>query len=121
MQDVDNTQDVIDSRDVIERIEELKELRDDVTADADDLAELRALEALSEECEGYAPDWTHGETLIRRSYWPAYVRELADDIGETAPDTWPGRCIDWDQAAEELEADYMAVDFDGVEYLMRAG
>ena len=28
-------------------------------------------------------------------------------------------CIDWDQAADELENDYSSFDFDGEEYLMR--
>jgi hypothetical protein len=45
--------DVIDSRDVIERIDELKEGRDAHVLNADEQAELKALEALAEECDGY--------------------------------------------------------------------
>ena len=33
---------------------------------------------------------------------------------------WPYSCIDWEQAAEELQQDYMSVEFDGVTYWMRA-
>lgn len=80
----------------------------------DDLFEL------AEEAEGYG-DWTYGETLIRRGYWLDYVQQFADDIGAVSrDDKWPNNHIDWQAAADELEHDYMSVDFAGEEYLMRA-
>lgn len=138
-----NMDDVIDSRDVIERIEELQGERDafvdevgadsernDVqTADArltwaeqnpDEAAELAALEALAEEASAYAADWQHGETLIRDSYFKEYAQELAEDIGAiNANASWPNNCIDWDQAARELQMDYTSVNFDNVIYWVR--
>ena len=33
---------------------------------------------------------------------------------------WPFNCIDWEKAAEELQQDYMSIDFDGVTYWMRS-
>jgi len=170
--EVSNMQDVIDSRDVIARIEELQGFRDDAKTTAeekqariaeldaqaertepeqdevDDLrdwitentstdkegnavfysvdfseeeaAELAALESLQEEASGSA-DWTYGETLIRDSYFQTYAQELAEDCGMLKDaDSWPGRCIDWEMAARELQQDYMQVDFDGVEYWIRA-
>jgi hypothetical protein len=33
---------------------------------------------------------------------------------------WPFTCIDWEQAASELQMDYSAVDFDGVIYWIRS-
>lgn len=153
-----NHDDVIDSRDVIARIDELTDERqtlldaveeaeetladaDDTTADfvkeeaedqlaedraalaewdTDNAEELKALTDLAEEAE-YSPGWKYGETLIRRSYFETYAQELAEDCGmlENA-NSWPLTCIDWEQAARELEQDYMSVDFDGVEYLLRA-
>ena len=87
---------------------------------SDEAEELRALKALAEQCEGYG-DWEYGEALIARSYFQTYAQELAADIGAIDPSaSWPLNCIDWEQAAKELEADYMAVDFDGEEFLMRA-
>lgn len=128
---ISNSDRVIDSRDyVIARIEELRGERDDYTLWADpetkesdtpesraawaeenpdDADELAALEALAE------------ETLIHEDDWLDYVRELAEDIGAIdRKATWPLNHIDWAAAAEELKADYMTVDFDGVTYYMRA-
>lgn len=134
-----NTDDIIDSRDIIARIEELEAERDAYDdADAgpnetpsqavtpwseacpDDAKELRILTALAEEASG-SPDWEYGETLIRNSYFKDYAEDLARDCG-MIPDNlrWPCNCIDWDAAADELRHDYFAVDFDGVEYLIRA-
>ncbi len=150
-----NNDDIIDSRDVIARIEELQELKDaydeaqaavaalddredEVTDEEreeaqdaldaaavyweedDEQAEYKALTELAEEAEGYAADWHHGETLIRETYFKTYAQQLAEDTGAIKDDSsWPNRCIDWEQAADELEQDYTHVDFDGVTYLIR--
>lgn len=127
---ISNYDDVIDSRDVIARIEHLQQLRqpgpvdlgdDDNGADQDDLfEELAQLEKLAEQCDGYADDWQYGVTLIRDSYFETYAQELAEDIGAINADaTWPNNCIDWEQAARELQMDYTSVDFDGVAYWVR--
>lgn len=139
---ISNSDRVIDSRDVIARIEELRQERDGYGIDSstdglyecdtpasraawaeenpDDADELAALEALADEAEGYG-DWTHGEGLIHEDHWLDYVRELAEDIGALPHNSsWPLNYIDWKVAAEELEADYVTVEFDGVTYYMRA-
>ena len=119
-----NSDDVIDSRDVIERIEELEGyegLQDkiDNLIEDDDAKELVALRQLQEEAEGYAPDWKHGATLIRRSHWPEYAEEMCKDIGDLPRDLPGYLVIDWAKTADNLEVDYTTVDFDGVEYLIR--
>lgn len=93
----------------------------------EDAAEHAALLKLAEEAAQYAPDWEHGETLIRDSYFKEYAQELAEDCAPfprnspegKALEMWPYRCTDWDQAARELQMDYTAVDFDGVTYWIR--
>lgn len=115
--DISNSDDIIDSRDVIARIEQLEEME---TRDEEEQAELEVLKALAEEGAG-SPDWDYGETLIRESYFQEYAQQLAEDIGAIDPKAnWPLNCIDWEQAAKELRHDYMTVDFNGVEYLIRA-
>ena len=119
-----NQDDVIDSRDVIERIEELEsELETGMESGEsmpDEVEELAALKALAEEAED-SPDWKYGETLIRDSYFKDYAQELAEDCCEMPKsDQWPQRCIDWDQAARELQMDYSCVAFDGVDYWIRS-
>jgi hypothetical protein len=144
-----NSDDVIDSRDIIARIEELEGMTDTcptcegrgtlvaesdnedacktcngegtvAALDEDEEHELKALKQLADEASDYAADWTHGETLIRDSYFQRYAEELADDIGAIDSDAkWPLSCIDWEQAARELQMDYTSVDFDGVTYWIR--
>lgn len=110
---INNSQDLIDSRDVIARIKELEETenRDDEEND-----ELAALKALADEGENVA-DWIPGATLIRKSHFEDYAREFAEDIGAIGRDAgWPTDHIDWPAAADALKMDYTIVDFDGVEY-----
>jgi len=115
---IDNSADVIDSRDIIARIEDLES--DEESLDEDDKQELKNLKALADEAST-SPDWKYGETLIRDSYFVEYAQELAGDIGAIDKNnSWPSRCIDWEQAAEELKVDYFSVDFDGVDYWIRA-
>ena len=113
---IDNTQDLIDSRDIIDRLRQL----DAESEDQDEREEYAMLSELAEECEGYAPDWKYGETLIRGTYWVRYVRELLDECG-TVPSDLPDFVeIDWIATANNVAADYTTVDFDGVEYYIRA-
>ena len=125
MAEITNYDDVIDSRDVIARIEALQEMADieDQGGEClpDDLREeLANLKKLAEEASTYAPDWEYGEALIRDSYFEAYAQQLAEDCGLINPDAkWPNTCIDWEQAARELQIDYTAVDFAGVTYWIR--
>jgi hypothetical protein len=119
---VNNYEDVIDSRDIIDRIAELEEeieLADDTDDMDDEREELETLKNLAEQCEGYG-DWEYGEGLIRRSYWEEYVEELLKDCGDLPQDIPWYIAIDWETTARNIEADYMPVDFDGVEYLMRS-
>ena len=138
--EISNSDDVIDSRDVIARVAELESERADLESEAQDDTnvvrdeaiealkqwddenggELKALQSLAEEAGGSA-DWTYGETLIRESYFKDYAQELAEDIGAIdAKATWPNTCIDWQQAARELKMDYTTVSYDGVDYLIRS-
>jgi hypothetical protein len=111
-------EDLIDSREVIARIEYLAD--DDYERDEDEDAELAALRALADEAAGYAADWQYGETLIRDSYFKQYAEQLAEELDLIPQDAkWPATCIDWDQAARELQMDYTSVSFDGIDYWIR--
>ena len=116
---ISNTDDVIDSRDVIERIEEL-EAELPVLSDVE-RTELASLRELAREGEDFLPDWQYGAALIRDSYFTEYAQDLAEDIGAIPADaSWPVYCIDWERAARELRYDYTAIDFDGVTYWARS-
>lgn len=110
----------IDSRDVIDRIEELEALAAEGALEPGEGEELAILQAFAEEaCE--VPDWAYGEIFVRESYFVTYAQELADDMGLFPLDyQWPLSCIDWDQAARELQVDYTEYEIDGVTYWARA-
>jgi hypothetical protein len=137
--EVSNSDNVIDSRDVIARLDELESERDSAALDEDAYREMNggANVFTAENGDEFKPDdWDdereaeyqslkalarHGETLIRGTYFTEYAEDLADDIGAIDRKAgWPCNCIDWEKAADELKADYMSVEFDGETYWMRA-
>jgi hypothetical protein len=137
--EISNTEDVIDSRDIEERINWLIENRDEFQAentlldypgfesgdeskwaewDSEYGQELRNLETLRDDCD--TSEWKDGVQLIRDTYFEDYAQELAEDIGAiNRNSTWPNNCIDWEEAASQLQQDYSSVQFDGVDYWFR--
>lgn len=147
---ISNTDSVIDSRDIIERIEFLEqELEDELDLvredhprmkeenlqklldkaekeylESSDGEELKSLRKVADQCDGYG-DWEYGEPLIHDSYWQDYIKELIEDCYMTAEmrkmmSSWPWRHLDLEAAAEEAKDDYMEVDFGGEVYWMRS-
>ena len=133
--EISNSDDVIDSRDVIARIEQLEVLRqpgpvdtgnpDDEDRSQDDLfAELARLEAFMSEMEGRGGDeqWRgawYPVTIIRDSYFVDYCQELCADIGDIPRDMPAYLVIDWEATARNIQQDYTSVEFDGVTYWVR--
>lgn len=117
--------DIIDSRDIMERVAELTELRaeatDDAPMDDDDLMELAKLESLVDEAANCAGDWPDGAALIAEHHFEEYAQELAEDIGAVPKDlSWPACHIDWTAAAEALKMDYSSVTYGTTEYWVRS-
>lgn len=144
--EISNDQNILDSRDVIERLDELQSKFDAIEEakanlnaaepgnteeaqaeldaasedfDEDERAEYHALKALADEAEGYADDWRHGATLIRETYFTDYCKELCRDIGDLPKDVPRYIEIDWDATANNLRVDYTEVEFNGETYLIR--
>ena len=126
---VDLSADIIDVRDILYRVGNLEAsidyCREFSEIDQDESDELDMLRSLLGELAGNGGDEQfEGEwypvTLIRDSYFKRYAQELADDIGAVPSDyTWPTSCIDWDQAARELQMDYTPVETSGATYWYR--
>jgi len=132
--ELDNTQDILDVRDIIERVEHLRELRqpgpvdlgeDDNDQDQDVLfAELATLESLLSELKGYGGDhdWEgdwYPVTLVRDSYFVEYAQELVEECFEMPKDLPSFIEIDWKATARNIRVDYGSVEFDGVTYWYR--
>lgn len=106
--EIDPSDDIIDSRDVIEQMAD------------EDHPWHDELVALNEEAADYAEDWEYGVAMIRDSYFVTYAQEFAEDIGAIPRDLeWPMYCIDWEWAARELQHDYSLVKFADTEYWVR--
>lgn len=123
---VDLGADVIDVRDIIGRVEALRNERDfeEELAD-DDAAELAMLEGILSELAGcggdeeFDGDW-YPVTLVCDEYFQEYAQELAEDCGMVDTSArWPMNCIDWEQAARELQMDYSSIEIRGFTYWYR--
>ena len=115
MREINNAEDMLDSRDIVEYYESII---DDMDADDE---EIFALGELIEQGQTLI-DWDNGVTLIRDNYFVEYAKQYADDVGAvdfSATAAWPFDHIDWESAADDLQFDYTALDFDGVTYWAR--
>ena len=113
---ITNLNDIIDSRDVLDRITELQAM----DMDTEEEEELESLLDLKGELEDYSLTPADGIMLIRYTYFTEYAQELAEDVGAiSSTPQWPLSHIDWDAAAEELQGDYVSVEFRGIEYFCR--
>lgn len=123
LESITNSQDLIDIRDVIDRLEYLESETDRDECDTEELSQLKAL---IEECRGNGGDHEYDGswfpvTLIRDSYFDeSFAEEEAESCGLIVKDAyWPNNCIDWTTAYEQLQQDYTTVEFDGVTYWVR--
>jgi len=138
---ITNTDKIIDSRDIIERLADIREslesssgkdcgdfgseqgwieyMEADQNVDENELKEFKALLNLQDQCECYS-DWQYGETLIHADHWLDYVEDLLIDCGDLPRDIPHYIAIDWEKTADYIESDYTRVDFNGEEYLIRS-
>lgn len=114
---IKNTDNVIDSRDIIERIEELLSIDINDEDFKSSMEEYDALISLQEQCENYVDDWEYGVTLIHEDHFEQYMDEMIEDCYELPKDlpSWVKITYDYDA----LKRDYIEVDFDGVTYFIR--
>lgn len=130
---------IIDTRDLDKRLDELvakrdaiNELREELEGlEGDELEQAKAkledaeadfdqdeLKEL-EELESEIPEWCHGNTLIHESYWVDYVKQLLEDVGDLPKDLPSYVVIDWDATADNIKADYSECEYQGTTYLYR--
>lgn len=136
-----NTHDVLDAADLLRRLEELRDERSALQGEIDEAHEEdppNTSDAVVERAQEALADWdmdngdelnaleaieneiSDGDTLIRESHFEAYAREQASEAKGLDLHVWPLTCIDWKQAAEELQTDYHSVEFDGVTYWVQS-
>ena len=124
---ISNYDNVLDSRAIIERIQELEsEFADfldatdgDDTESFPDIEELKTLRTLANDAIQYSSDWEFGEILIRYSYWENYIQEMLEDCGDIPADLPWYIAIDWETTADNISQDYSIVEFNGIDYYIR--
>lgn len=124
---------IIDSREIIERIEELESTQADLVErlsngeisesdmkafDDEEGKELDMLREFAEECEQYSADWEYGETLIREDYFEQYMDEMIEDCYELPKNLPYWMTITYDYDA--LQQDYAEVKLDDEKYFIRS-
>ena len=145
---LDLSADIIDTLDIIARIEELEDQTAGIRSGSplspteflkayrsfhypregysdSLLAELATLTAIMDDLKGcggdeqWRGDW-YPLTLVRDSYFRAYAQDLAYDCDLVDQTaSWPMNCIDWDKAARELKYDYTSTEIYGITYWYR--
>lgn len=135
-----NGDDTIDSRELAELLAEMasdrNDLEDAVNDAEDDEAKAEAEQALAEwddehgeqyealkdfcdSAEQYCADWVHGVQLIEDSHWTEYAEQLTEDLGAIPRGLPEWVVVDWEATAENLKADYTAVEWGGYTYWVR--
>lgn len=111
--------DVLDSRDIEERISDLKAMIETDPHDEDAREELEGWLELKGQLD-HSPNWEHGMQVIHDNYFEDFAQQLAEDIGAIDREAgWPACHIDWEAAAESLRMDYTHAKVRGHEYWAR--
>lgn len=119
LREISNRDDLVDSRDVLARVEELESDRIGW-----ELMELRDLVAQLRTVGGDRPE--DGQTLIRENHLADYVKELYMEctdqdllrqVQEQLEGPW--KHVDWAAVAEDERSDYTEVTWAGVTYYVR--
>lgn len=119
--------DIMDSRNLQERIDELEKTgvirlgeipQNEEPEDREESGELENLLNLKEETE--SSGWEYGIFFIAENDFEEYAQEFAEGIGAISSDAqWPLSHIDWEAAANDLRSDYSEVEYNGTTYLYR--
>ena len=123
---ISNQDDIIDSRDIIAELKDLKQELEDWIEDGGSEEDFDALEDLEELREWNSwgddiDDWDYGTTLIKDEYFKEYAEQLVKDIGDLPSDLpwYIESNIDWDGIADDIKADYTEIDLSGETYWVR--
>ena len=138
-------QDCIDTRDLIEKRDELKqqildsfletfEHYEDQTDDFEDILfeeeeiqswkedwedELKEIEEIDSIEDELGSEFDYGVTLVHEDYWEEYVEELLIEIGYLPIDFPSWIEIDWEATANNVKQDYTEVEYQGETYYGR--
>ncbi len=115
--------DILDSRDLEERIVELKKNNDLTDQEKEELGQLTAIK---KDVEDYCDEWEDGITFVSQYYWQEYCEDFAyqcgymDDFKSNNSHNPLTYCVDWEKWASEMKYDYTSTQINNVDYYFRA-
>jgi hypothetical protein len=119
MQEITNTENFINTSDLMKRITELAAKAERDEYEDEELTALRKLRNQLESMLGNGYAERNNKVIVRETYFEEYAREEAYDMGGGA---WEGSVdshVDWEGYANAVRQDWSDVDFDGTTYLVR--
>ena len=140
--EIDYSDDVLNSKDLCNRLEYLESIKDtrldwmDAKREAMSDAEIEELEnnepeeftdAMKgeleslEEAKNYISDWRNGTALINMDHWVKYCEGFIEEIGDVPQDLpqYIRNNIDWKGVADDLSNDYSTIDIMGNTFYYR--
>jgi hypothetical protein len=130
--EINNAQDVLNSRDIFKRIEELEDIRDSLLEnnvlaeweESDEYIEFTQLTDFIKGFRGYGGEvewrgYWYPTTLINDIYFVDYINQFLEDCGDIPQDFPAWIVIDWEKTAENIKQNYVSSEFDGVTYWAR--
>jgi hypothetical protein len=119
MDEITNSERTIDARDIPERITELARMTSRQDWEEDELIHLRDLH---DQLTGIFSE-NHlrqsNPTLVREDHFEDFARTEADDMGDIREEGSVSGFVDWAAYADNVRTDWISVNFDGTEYLVR--
>ena len=138
-------QDIIDTRDLIEKRDELKqsildsfletfehyedrtECFEDILFEEEEIQswkedwedELEQIEEINKIEDAIGSEFDYGCTLVSEDYWEEYVEDLLKDCGYISKDLPSWIEIDWGATANNVKVDYTEVEYQGQTYYGR--
>lgn len=138
-------QDIIDTRDLIEKRDELKqsilesflenfehyedrtECFEDILFEEEEIQswkeiwedELEQIDEINKIEDELGREFDYGVTLVHEDYWEEYVEDLLKDCGYISTDIPSWIEIDWEATANNVKVDYTEVEYQGQTYYGR--
>lgn len=138
-------QDIIDTRDLIEKRDELKqsildsfletfehyedrtECFDDILFEEEEIQswkedledEFEQIEEINKIEDEIGSEFDYGCTLVSKDYWEEYVENLLKDCGYISKNLPSWIEIDWEATANNVKQDYTEVEYQGQTYYGR--
>ena len=91
-------------------------LEEDGENTEEDFDYIDKIKELREAKEEMGITWDNGVYLVEENDFKEFAEEFAEGLYGFNSSDWPFCCINWDEAAGELESDYSVIEIDDATY-----